>query len=905
VRDFKPKIAAFAWCATREGENLIIKVEVGSTFDLNQLFDNTALSETMSYFISVSQQQFATVESETGALTAHKPGDCTVKVHNAVTGNFISEIQIQILSSQDWLAYTFALVNFPSNSNPELLIRFEQDKNTPKNILAVDQGDNTVLITFMNDEAVVDRAFQIGLREVGSSANSVNTTGRHEFVTNLVLSGVGPHSFTLPTALPSGNYEAYVQDLEDATVGFKAFAFVHEYPPFNTPILVAGQDATNNYINITFSNTNPVVNRNFQIGIRNVGSGAHSSVSAGRQEFLDNLRFSGLGPHSTSLLSNVADGDYEVYVEDLIDGTIGFAPVTIDTQDLTPPQATVSAQWSAYTNEITVSWIADDSESAITSTLDLRSQDGTSVLIDAQDVSSDADNTLKVSAQPNGKTYVAKLLVENAEGLTREVTTNVTLPSSQNQPSSLSGTDSGNNTITVSWLNSILVQGHAFVVGLRTAGTAANGTVSTGRLAISPQVSLSGVGPLSSLLSVSNDVSSGNYELFVHDLDPTSNLFAVIPFAYTRQDQTPPVINLNASWSNGQFVIAWTVADAESAVTSKILDVRSSNGAVVLLNNSNVTSVASNSTIVARSADGLTYYVKLKATNANNKQAESTVSVVLPPPMSLPYNLLATQQTDETAVAISWRTATNVTQRIFQVGLRQVGSSASAINATGRIAYSAATSVSGFGPYSVSVSMPLTYQTGNYEAYVHDLITNEIISASFSYQFPEVLERINPYMISNTQKGPYTQFAAIPSGIASASSISSPTHDAYVAFDGTYNDVTCWRSNLGSPQWLGYQFSTATTVEAYTLYGCLDGTTHWTAWQFQGSSDGINWTTLDTKIGEARFAGGRADKKTYILAQPANYTYYRIYVTALGSSALNNTALGELSLQRQGSGSFE
>lgn len=871
---------------------MIIKVEVGSTFDLSELFDTNTLSEALTYFIPVSQQQFATVESETGILTAHNPGDCTVKVYNAVNGDFICDVEAQILSSHDWQAYTFALINFPLSNSPELLIRFEQDKNTPKNVLAVDQGDNTVLITFMNDEAVVDRAFQIGLREVGSSANSVDTTGRHEFVTNLVLSGVGPHSFTLPTALPSGNYEAYVQDLEDATVGFKAFAFVHEYPPFNTPILVAGQDAANNYVNITFSNTNPVVNRNFQIGIRNVGSNAHSTVSAGRQEFLDNLRFSGLGPHSTSLLSNIADGDYEVYVEDLIDGTIGFAQVTIDTQDLTPPQASVSAQWSAYTNEITVSWVAGDPESAITSILDLRSQDGTSVLIDAQDVSSDADNTLKVSAQPNGKTYVAKLLVENAEGLTREVTANVTLPSGQNQPTSVSGTDSGNNTITVSWLNSILVQGHNFVVGLRTAGTAANGTVSTGRLAISPQVSLSGVGPLSSILSVSNDIPSGNYELFVHDLDSSSNLFATAPFAYTRQDQTPPVINLNASWSNGQFTIAWTVADAESAVTSKILDVRSSDGSVVLLNNSNVTGVATNATTVARTADGLTYYVKLKATNANNKQAESTVSVTLPPPMSLPYNQTAVQQsTTSNNIVISWQTAANISGRTFQVGVRSIGSAANATNATGRIAFVGSGAVSGTGPFSKTVAMPNSSQSGNYEAYIQDLTTNEIVTKTFAYTYPFTLQRVNPYMTSNTTKAPDTAstpvaLIGLPAGTASASSyfLNNNDYAPWTVFDGS---SWAWLPDAPLPAWVRYSFTTPTEVSAYQLAGRHDS--YLEDFQFQGSNDGVTWTTLHSRTGQAQLPMWPAST-TFTLSATVNYQHYRLYITKVGP--LSNLAYG-------------
>jgi hypothetical protein len=64
-------------------------------------------------------------------------------------------------------------------------------------------------------------------------------------------------------------------------------------------------------------------------------------------------------------------------------------------------------------------------------------------------------------------------------------------------------------------------------------------------------------------------------------------------------------------------------------------------------------------------------------------------------------------------------------------------------------------------------------------------------------------------------------------------------------------------------------------------------------WQFQGSSDGMSWTTLDTQS-EQMFAE-RFELKSYTVARPASYRYYRLNITANnGDSAF--TDLSELGL---------
>jgi hypothetical protein len=64
-------------------------------------------------------------------------------------------------------------------------------------------------------------------------------------------------------------------------------------------------------------------------------------------------------------------------------------------------------------------------------------------------------------------------------------------------------------------------------------------------------------------------------------------------------------------------------------------------------------------------------------------------------------------------------------------------------------------------------------------------------------------------------------------------------------------------------------------------------------WQFQGSNDGATWTTLDTQSDQA-FAQ-RLELKTYAIANPVSYRYYRLNVTANNGDVVF-TDLGEFEL---------
>jgi len=55
-------------------------------------------------------------------------------------------------------------------------------------------------------------------------------------------------------------------------------------------------------------------------------------------------------------------------------------------------------------------------------------------------------------------------------------------------------------------------------------------------------------------------------------------------------------------------------------------------------------------------------------------------------------------------------------------------------------------------------------------------------------------------------------------------------------------------------------------------------------WQFQGSNNGLTWTTLDTRS-DQNFVY-RYQTITYPIASPSSYRYYRVNVTQLSELEL-------------------
>ncbi|OXS74279.1 hypothetical protein B1B04_09130 [Lysinibacillus sp. KCTC 33748] len=132
-------------------------------------------------------------------------------------------------------------------------------------------------------------------------------------------------------------------------------------------------------------------------------------------------------------------------------------------------------------------------------------------------------------------------------------------------------------------------------------------------------------------------------------------------------------------------------------------------------------------------------------------------------------------------------------------------------------------------------------------------------------------ENIVPIMTSNTK----------PSGKASASSIYNASYyDAWKAFDGTDGQGWC-TANGQNYGWISYEFPFVTDISGYSLRATgtvvnIPLINHITTWEFEGSNNGNDWTTLDTQSNITWSSG--LEVKNFKLKNVAKYKIYRVNV---------------------------
>lgn len=126
---------------------------------------------------------------------------------------------------------------------------------------------------------------------------------------------------------------------------------------------------------------------------------------------------------------------------------------------------------------------------------------------------------------------------------------------------------------------------------------------------------------------------------------------------------------------------------------------------------------------------------------------------------------------------------------------------------------------------------------------------------------------------------------------ASASSILSTSYDAWHAFDkvtGGVSSGNTWLTNAVPTGWLQYQFGTAKTIASYSIRSANSYDTRAPKnWTLKGSNTGAfggEETTLDTRTNVTAWATG-GEVRTYTIASPASFTYYRLDVTANNGDA--------------------
>lgn len=126
-----------------------------------------------------------------------------------------------------------------------------------------------------------------------------------------------------------------------------------------------------------------------------------------------------------------------------------------------------------------------------------------------------------------------------------------------------------------------------------------------------------------------------------------------------------------------------------------------------------------------------------------------------------------------------------------------------------------------------------------------------------------------------------------PSGTVFASSELSG-YPAWKAFNGITGDYG-WLNNTGVfPCSIGYDFGTPIVINFYSIKNRDDGATSHipTAWKFQGSNNGIDWTDLDTRSGTYWTAIGQY--QTFTFNNTTAYSKYRVYITSSSSGVYAN-----------------
>lgn len=125
-----------------------------------------------------------------------------------------------------------------------------------------------------------------------------------------------------------------------------------------------------------------------------------------------------------------------------------------------------------------------------------------------------------------------------------------------------------------------------------------------------------------------------------------------------------------------------------------------------------------------------------------------------------------------------------------------------------------------------------------------------------------------PTMTSNTA----------PSGTASAAQ-----GTAWYAFDD--NAVTCCVCSTGPGSNLRYDFTTSPIVESYTITATGSPATGPSGWVFQGSSNGTDWTPLDTQTG---IVWTGMQTKSFAFSNADAYSKYRLSAFVGGSGSIYN-----------------
>jgi hypothetical protein len=223
-------------------------------------------------------------------------------------------------------------------------------------------------------------------------------------------------------------------------------------------------------------------------------------------------------------------------------------------------------------------------------------------------------------------------------------------------------------------------------------------------------------------------------------------------------------------------------------------------------------------------------------------------------------------------------------------------------------------SFSGLGVSPSSFIPPASSATPNGGAYLiyvgDDFLGRKILVADRNVQNSISWDNLNSYGVSGGSGLPITipnhnciptmTSNSTPSGIVIYSDQSS-SFPAWKAFNNAFTVNDVWQGLSGTavkttnPEWIGYNFGTTKKIAQYAITSYNSNNTYYNpyTWQFQGSNDGINWTTLDT---QTNVVFAQNQRKVFIINNPGSYSQYRLYITATYGGGTYQAAVGELEM---------
>jgi len=165
-----------------------------------------------------------------------------------------------------------------------------------------------------------------------------------------------------------------------------------------------------------------------------------------------------------------------------------------------------------------------------------------------------------------------------------------------------------------------------------------------------------------------------------------------------------------------------------------------------------------------------------------------------------------------------------------------------------------------------------------------------------------------PAMTSDTSPAGYTAYVfATVSGSSSFTNtnVLQSGNYAFQAFDGRerydglsgnyyapFNGLGAGKGwNIEFPIVLGVASPYKVNVGSYRVSAFIPNNSP-KDWQLQGSNDGTNWTTLDTR---SNISWSYEETKSFTLSSSVSYYYYRLYVTNMVEPVSTNLFISEIS----------